>query len=214
MGSALPHSTMGMRGCLRCLAFFTILATAQGASIANSTRVTTARLWNMVPNLNTNEAKIFTQLQFWAVYCCMVRLEITQDDCEKRQLAYWAWVQSEDEEQLSRFNPANNPDHMCGIDLSTNTNPDYPLFAFMPTGQTGQHTEAQLIPRMRARSNTERGTTTLFFLYTRQSPCNADMSPGHDCTANVFNFAASEIMSNEHFISVGFRQWQTRPGGP
>ena len=101
---------------------------------------------------------------------------------------------------------------MCGMIPSTN--PDYPLFAYMETTTGGAHTEAQLIPQMRLRARENNGNPTLFYLYSRMSPCGASSSPSNDCNNKVFDFAATDVRNYGHYVSMGFRQWYTYRGGP
>ena len=81
-------------------------------SIFNTTRTTTRRLWTMATNDNDLHNMVVRKLEGYAIDCCTSRkpaqggygLGKDQDYCERRQLAYWAFV-----DRRAYTNP-NKPD--------------------------------------------------------------------------------------------------------
>jgi len=191
---------------------------------ANSTRVTSKRLWTMADNTNDIHNFIFGKLKGFAEDCCRNKIYgHGLSDCAGKQLGYWAHVEKtvwdgqntpdkkdDLEEWLDdRYNPdaiypfdSNYSSWLChGVLDHTGQitdNGEFPSFsAVLKTSPPDVgHTEARLIPRMTiaAKSLMNEGIPANFFLFTQNSPCGSGFP--QNCQQKIFKFTADEMYIN------------------
>jgi len=208
---------------------------AHGISIPSNLTVSDSKLWTLNNAQNNEDNEIYQLLKTYGEWCCW--FATGQENCNKKQLAYWAYIPmriTNRNERMqfvaNKFDPRNRDEDeqelMCNCIWQQqqcqpvpDNNPDYPFFS-LGEGFPATHSEQTLLPIMAyyaAALRDEYGVESQFYMYSYNSPCSRepDWPPNQtSCMKNIFEttflsmyFEGLHNYERYHQMNVGFYQW-------